>query len=70
MIPTIHANNLIFKQHPQITKGIGKSGQISLGKQFAGRSVLVDLIAISWAEQNPPQSSNLEDLEKEIRTRS
>jgi len=54
----------------QAIKRIGKSGQISLGKQFAGRSVLVDLIAISWAEQNPPQSSNLEDLEKEIRTRS
>ena len=54
----------------QAIKKIGKSGQISLGKQFAGRSVLVDLIAISWAEQNPPQSSNLEDLEKEIPTRS
>lgn len=79
-------------------KRIGKSGQISLGKQFAGRSVLVDLIdegvwivklgqfipdsehwlhssqissevddAISWAEQNPPKSSNLDDLGKKIR---
>jgi len=78
-------------------KTVGKSGQISLGKQYAGQQVMVDEIepgvwilkvgrfvpqsehwlyapeveseldqAIDWAEKNPPQASNLTDLEKRI----
>ncbi len=79
-------------------KIVGSSGQISLGKKFAGRHVLVDEIepgtwivklgrfipenelwlhsgavkedldkAINWAEQTPPQSSDLDELEKRIK---
>ena len=79
-------------------KIVGSSGQISLGKKFAGRHVLVDEIesgvwiiklgrfvpeserwlfsdaikdnldeAIDWAEKNPPQSSNLNELEERIK---
>ena len=79
-------------------KIIGSSGQISLGKKFAGRHVLVEEIesgvwivklgrfvpesehwlfsdavkddldeAINWAEQTPPQSSNLNELEERIK---
>jgi hypothetical protein len=78
-------------------KTVGKSGQISLGKQYAGQQVMVDEIepgvwvlkvgrfvpqseqwlyapeveseldqAIDWAEKNPPQASNLSDLEERI----
>ena len=79
-------------------KIVGSSGQISLGKKFAGRQVLVDEIesgvwivklgrfipeserwlhsggvkddldeAINWAEQTPPQSSDLDELEERIK---
>jgi len=78
-------------------KTIGKSGQIYLGKEFAGRHVLVEQSvpgvwaiklgefipdnerwlfektvkadldkAIGWAEQNPPQVSNLKELEARL----
>lgn len=79
-------------------KIVGSSGQISLGKKFAGHHVLVDEIesgvwivklgrfipeserwlhsgavkndldeAINWAEQTPPQSSDLDELEEHIK---
>jgi hypothetical protein len=79
-------------------KTIGKSGQISLGKQYAGQQILVDEIesgvwvlkigqfipqneqwlhhpearsnldqAISWAEKNPPKSSDLNQLEERLK---
>ncbi|ETW95984.1 MAG: hypothetical protein ETSY1_28410 [Candidatus Entotheonella factor] len=78
-------------------KTVGRSGQIALGKEYAGRHVLIDqpepgvwiiklgtfvpdneqwLLepntqqeldeAITWAEQNPPQPSNLNDLAAQI----
>ena len=74
-------------------KTIGSSGQITLGKEYAGRHVVVDQIepgvwmiklgqfipynerwlldtsvqkevdeAIVWAENNPPHSSDLDEL--------
>jgi hypothetical protein len=74
-------------------KTIGRSGQIALGKEYAGRSVLIDELepgvwiiklgqfipdserwlgdaqvqqeveeAITWAERNPPRSTDLEAL--------
>ena len=79
-------------------KTIGNSGQISIGKEYAGRNVLVDQIehgvwiiklgkfipdsekwlfqaninseldeAITWAEKNPPKSSDLDELENRFR---
>lgn len=81
-----------------LIKTVGNSGQISLGKEFAGRSVLVDQIdkgvwtiklgefvpdnerwlfservqseldeSIDWAEQNPPKSCDLIELESRIK---
>jgi len=77
----------------QIVKSVGSSGQISLGKEFAGRQVLVESPAkgvwiirtatiipdheewlheehtksslkkaIAWAQKNPPQASNPDQL--------
>ena len=77
-------------------KTVGRSGQISLGKKYAGRQILVDEIesgvwilkigkfvpaneqwlysqkvkpdldqAIDWAEKNPPQTSDLNKIEKQ-----
>ena len=77
-----------------IIKTVGRSGQISLGKKFAGQTVMLDEIeagvwivkigrfipdnekwlhrpdvqaelneAIAWAEGNPPEDTNLEELE-------
>ncbi len=77
-----------------IIKTVGRSGQISLGKKFAGQTVMLDEIeagvwivkigrfipdnekwlhrpdvqaelneAIAWAEENPPEDTNLEELE-------
>ena len=77
-----------------IIKTVGSSGQISLGKKFAGQTVLMDEIetgvwiiklgrfvpenekwlhrpevqaelneAIAWAEENPPNDTNFEELE-------
>ena len=81
-------------------KTIGSSGQISLGKEYAGRTVAVEEVepgvwiiksarvipenelwlhtpsatgkitqAIEWAEQNPPQESNLDEIERKLRRR-
>lgn len=78
-------------------KTIGSSGQIALGKQYAGRQVLVDEVepgvwvlklgefipdnerwfhepavqerlqrAMKWAAENPPQETDLNELEKRI----
>ena len=77
-----------------IIKTVGSSGQISLGKKFAGQTVMLDEIeagvwivklgrfipdsekwlhrpdvqaelneAIAWAEENPPEGTNLEEFE-------
>jgi hypothetical protein len=77
-----------------LIKTIGRSGQISLGKKFAGQTVMLDEIeagvwivklgrfipdsekwlhrpdvqaelneAIAWAEENPPEGTNLEEFE-------
>jgi len=77
-----------------IIKTVGRSGQISLGKKFAGQTVMLDEIeagvwivkigrfipdnekwlhipdvqaelneAITWAEENPPEDTNFEELE-------
>ena len=79
-------------------KTIGNSGQISIGKEYAGRNVLVEQIepgvwiiklgefipdsekwlyqanvnkeledAITWAENNPPKNSDLNELENHFR---
>ncbi len=79
-------------------KTVGSSGQISLGKKFAGQTVMLDEIdtgvwivklgrfipdnemwlhrpdvqaelndAIAWAEKNPPQDTNFEELEARIK---
>ena len=76
-----------------LIKTIGSSGQISLGKKFAGQTVMLDEIeagvwivklgrfipdsekwlhtpdvqgelneAIAWAEENPPEDTNFEEL--------
>jgi len=81
-----------------IIKTVGSSGQISLGKKFAGQTVMLDELeagvwivklgrfipnnekwlhgpdfkaelneAIAWAEKNPPEITNLEDLEDRIK---
>ena len=77
----------------QAVKVIGASGQISLGKEYAGQTVLIENIeegvwllkiakvipdselwmhyepektridqAISWADENPPEETDLEAL--------
>jgi len=79
-------------------KTVGSSGQISLGKKFAGQTVMLDEIdtgvwilklgrfipdnerwlhgpdvqadlkeAIAWAEKNPPEDTNFEELESRIK---
>ena len=79
-------------------KTVGSSGQISLGKKFAGQTVLLDELeagvwivklgrfipgnekwlhrpkvqtelneAIAWAEDNPPEDTDLEELEARIK---
>ncbi len=79
-------------------KTVGSSGQISLGKKFAGQTVMLDEIdtgvwivklgrfipdnerwlhrpdvqtdlneAIDWAEKNPPEDTNFEELEARIK---
>jgi hypothetical protein len=78
-------------------KTVGNSGQVSLGKEYAGRHVLIDQIekgvwiikagtfvpdneswlqdaevseelqkAVSWAEQNPPRETSLDELEAKL----
>ena len=79
-------------------KTVGSSGQISLGKKFAGQTVMLHEIdtgvwiiklgrfipdnekwlhrpavqaelkeAMAWAEKNPPEDTNLEELESRIK---
>ena len=79
-------------------KTVGSSGQISLGKEFAGQTVMLDEIdtgvwivklgrfipdnerwlhmpnvqgelkkAMVWAEKNPPEDTNFEELEARIK---
>ncbi|MFO7750917.1 MAG: hypothetical protein R6V54_12575 [Desulfobacteraceae bacterium] len=79
-------------------KTVGSSGQISLGKKFAGQTVMLDEIdtgvwivklgrfipdnekwlhrpnvqvelqeAIAWAEKNPPEDTDFEELETLIK---
>jgi len=81
-----------------IIKTVGSSGQISLGKKFAGQTVILSEIdsgvwivktgrfipdnerwlhrpdvqaelneAIAWAEKNPPEDTNFEELEARIK---
>lgn len=81
----------------QTVKVVGASGQISLGKQYAGQTVLMEQVedgvwllkiarvipdselwihaepektridqAISWAEENPPEETDLEALSGRI----
>ena len=81
-----------------IIKKVGNSGQISLGKKFAGQTVMLEEIdtgvwivklgrfipdneiwlhepdvqaelneAIAWAEKNPPEDTNFEELEARIK---
>jgi len=81
-----------------IIKTVGSSGQISLGKKFAGQTVILNEIdtgvwiiklgrfipdnekwlhrqdvqtelskAIAWAEKNPPEDTNFEELEARIK---
>lgn len=82
-----------------VVKTVGKSGQIALGKQYAGKHVLVDQLepgvwllklgdfipaneqwlhrpeakakldqAIAWAETHSPANTNLDELERRIRS--
>ena len=82
-----------------VIKTVGSSGQISLGKKFAGQTVMLDEIdtgvwivkldrfvpdnerwlhrpdvqaelneAIAWAEKNPPEDTNFEELEARIKS--
>ena len=82
---------------PLVNK-IGRSGQITLGKKYAGCNVIIDhpepgvwIIktgrfipdneqwlhaaemakkikkAVSWAEQNPPSESDVEELAREMK---
>jgi hypothetical protein len=77
-----------------VIKTVGSSGQISLGKKFAGQTVILDELeagvwivklgrfipdsekwlhrpevqaelneAITWAEENPPKDTDLDELE-------
>ena len=79
-------------------KTVGSSGQISLGKKFAGQTVMMEEIdtgvwiiklgrfipdnerwlhrpdvqgelneAIAWAEKNPPEDTNFEELEARVK---
>ncbi|MBW2005572.1 MAG: hypothetical protein JRI72_13420 [Deltaproteobacteria bacterium] len=79
-------------------KTVGSSGQISLGKKYAGHTVMLDEIdtgvwivklgrfipdnekwlhrpdvqaelneAIAWAEKNPPENTNFDELEARIK---
>jgi len=79
-------------------KTVGSSGQISLGKKFAGQTVMLHEIdagvwivklgrfipdnerwlhrpdvqselneAIAWAEKNPPEDADFEELESRIK---
>jgi hypothetical protein len=79
-------------------KTVGKSGQVSLGKKYAGQQILIDEIksgvwilkigrfipqsedwlyaheaktdldqAIDWAEKNPPQVSDLQEIEERMK---
>ncbi len=81
-----------------VIKTVGSSGQISLGKKFAGQTVMLDEIdtgvwivkigrfvpdnerwlhrpdvqaelkeAIVWAEKNPPEDTNFDELEARIK---
>ena len=81
-----------------IIKTVGSSGQITLGKKFAGQTVMLTEMdtgvwllkvgrfipdnekwlhhsqvqqdldnAIDWAEKNPPEETDLEDLETRIK---
>ncbi|MGC9197151.1 MAG: hypothetical protein ACP5IL_17150 [Syntrophobacteraceae bacterium] len=81
----------------QAVKIVGASGQISLGKKYAGQAVLIENIeegvwllklarvipdnelwmhaeprkkqidkAISWADENPPEQTDLESLSGRI----
>ncbi|CAN2039110.1 AbrB/MazE/SpoVT family DNA-binding domain-containing protein [Candidatus Magnetomoraceae bacterium gMMP-15] len=82
----------------ETVKTISNGGQISLGKEYAGRHVLIEDIkpgvwivklghfipdseqwlyeptvksqldeAIHWAEKNPPQSSDLNEIENKLK---
>jgi hypothetical protein len=79
-------------------KTVGSSGQIALGKQYAGRPVLIEQVepgvwviklgsfvpdnerwlhapevaaqldaGLAWAAENPPQATDLDQLEEQIR---
>lgn len=81
-----------------IVKTVGSSGQISLGKKYAGQTVMLEEIdtgvwivklgrfipdnerwlhrpevqaelneAIAWAEKNPPEDTNFDELEARIK---
>ena len=81
-----------------IIKTVGSSGQITLGKKFAGQTVMLTEMdtgvwllkvgrfipdnerwihhaqvqqdlddAIEWAEKNPPEKTDLEDLETRLK---
>ena len=81
----------------KMLKSVGRSGQISLGKQYAGKTVMIEQIetgvwimkigefipvserwlhdptvsqnlneAIAWAEEHPPQDSDLIALESRM----
>jgi hypothetical protein len=89
---------LISGEIMNIIKTVGSSGQISLGKKYAGQTVMVDEIdtgvwivkigrfvpdnemwlhrpdvqtrineAITWAKKNPPEDTDLEELEARIK---
>jgi hypothetical protein len=89
---------IIFGGAMGIIKTVGSSGQISLGKKFAGQNVMLDEIeagvwivklgrfipdnekwlyrqdvlaeldeAITWAEENPPEDTNFEELEAQTK---
>ena len=80
-----------------VIKTVGSSGQIALGKQYAGRHVMVEerepgvwviklgefipdnerwvhtpevqadlRESFAWASENPPQSTNLDELEERL----
>ncbi|NJL27804.1 MAG: hypothetical protein HC897_07855 [Thermoanaerobaculia bacterium] len=82
-----------------VVKTIGKRGQITIGKQYAGKHVLVDELelgvwllklgdfvpaneqwlhrpeakakldrAIAWAETRTPATTNLDELESQLRS--
>ena len=80
-------------------KSINRSGQITLGRQYAGKTVMIEQIktggwmlklgefipvserwlqdskvsgdldeAVKWAENNPPQESDINTLESQIKS--